>query len=221
MNMDEWVTLCNRIVTGRFGMYVEDAKRACANNNGFPPELWKKQGGKATPGGAWMLSIYPATKGNNAVMVKAQRGAGEAMSNGLIKFIYNRNNPQVMIGLTHEMLEDIANMSLMRINAYVVSRQMRGCYDRKYNPSSQPNAEPEYGENVIQYPSGQVTQPAGGYNNADSNGYNNGGYNNGYNNVYNNGGNNSNNGNYQQAQMPQGREDYSNHSSFGSYFDVV
>ena len=108
VDMDEWLTLCNRIATGRFGMYVEDAKRACANNNGFPPELWKKQGGKATPNGAWMLSIHPATKGSNAVMIKAQRGAGEAMSNGLIKFIYNRNNPQVMIGLTHEMLEDIA-----------------------------------------------------------------------------------------------------------------
>lgn len=216
VDMDEWLTLCNRIATGRFGMYVEDAKRACANNNGFPPELWKKQGGKATPNGAWMLSIHPATKGSNAVMIKAQRGAGEAMSNGLIKFIYNRNNPQVMIGLTHEMLEDIANMSLVRINAYVVSRQIRGCYDRKYTPS---NAQPEYGENVIQYPSGQAAQLEG--NNAGNNGYNNGGYNNGNNNGYNNGGNNSNNGNYQQSQMPQGREDYSNHSSFNSRFDVV
>ena len=99
---------------------------------------------------------------------------------------------------------------------------MRGCYDRKFTPSSQTDAQPEYGENVIQYPSGQTYQPeygssAGGYNNAGSNGYNNGGYNNGYN----NGGNNSNNGNYQQSQMPQGREDYSNHSSFNSRFDVV
>lgn len=227
VDMDEWLTLCNRIATGRFGKYVEDAKRACVSNNGFPPELWKRQGGKATPGGAWMLSIHPATKGSNAVMIKAQRGAGEAMSNGLIKFIYNRNNPQVMIGLTHEMLEDIANMSLMRINAYIVSRQMRGCYDRKYIPSSQTNAQPEYGENVIQYPSGQTCQPeygssAGGYNNAGNNGYNNGSYNNGNNNGYNNSGSNYNNGNYQQVQqMPQGREDYSNHSSFGSYFDVV
>ena len=125
------------------------------------------------------------------------------------------------------MLEDIANMSLMRINAYVVSRQMRGCYDRKFTPSSQTDAQPEYGENVIQYPSGQTYQPeygssAGGYNNAGNNGYNNGSYNNGNNNGYNNSGNNYNNGNYQQVQqMPQGREDYSNHSSFGSYFDVV
>jgi hypothetical protein len=129
VDMDDFITLCRRIVCGRFGQMLERGKQiAAANSNGFPQEIWKRQGGKEGPNGAWMLSIHPATKGGDC-LIKARRGRGEKMDNGLVKLCYSSNDDQVMISLTHEILENIANMSLMRIQAYIVSRQIRGLYD--------------------------------------------------------------------------------------------
>jgi hypothetical protein len=101
-----------------------------------------------------MLSIHPATKGGDC-LIKARRGRGEKMDNGLVKLCYSSNDDQVMISLTHEILENIANMSLMRIQAYIVSRQIRGLYD--YVPRTN-KGEPEHPQQ------GFTEQPYSPYN---------------------------------------------------------
>lgn len=139
VDVPDFITLCQRIACGRFGQMIERGKAIARQSNSFPAEIWKRQGGKPGPNNAWMLTIHPATKSD--CIFKAVRGTGEQMQNGLIKLKYSNTNDQVMVPLTHELLENIANISLMRIQAYITSRQMRGLYD--YVPRTHAG-EPEY-----------------------------------------------------------------------------
>lgn len=146
VDVPDFLTLCNRIVAGRFGRLVEDVKKSIAGSNNFPPALWSRQGGKEGPGGAWMFSIHPATKKGDVILT-ARRGPGELVKDTkLIKLVFGNNNDYVICPLTHWTLEEIANASIMRIQAYIVSRQIRGCYDNLRRTSK---GQPETPQNTF------------------------------------------------------------------------
>jgi len=173
VNLDDYLTLCQRISLGRFGQLIEKAKVLASTSNKFPPELWKKQGGRINSDSsvsAWNLSIHPATKKGD-VIIKAQKGVGKIIDGGLIQLIHNQSNEQVIISLTHEDLESIANMSIMRIQAYITARQIAGAYENnrrtskgqpEYNDSNQNynNSSPySYPDNVAPFPASDYGQP--------------------------------------------------------------
>lgn len=139
VDVPDFITLCQRIACGRFGKMIERGKAIALQSNSFPAEIWKKQGGKIGPKNAWMLTIHPGTKSD--CIFKAVRGTGVKGKNGLINLKYSSTNDQVIVPLAHEALENLANISLMRIQAYITSRQMRGLYD--YVPRTNAG-EPEY-----------------------------------------------------------------------------
>lgn len=145
VNMDDFVTLCQRAACGRFGQLIERAKVIAASSNKFPEPVWKRQGGKPTGNNhatAWMLSLHPATKVGD-IIIKAERGEGKVLDNGLIQLIHSNTNDRVTISLTHDEFENIANISLMRIQAYITSRAIKGCYINNRRTSKGQPEEPK------------------------------------------------------------------------------
>ncbi len=138
-DLPEFLALIDRLRMGTFKRTIEAERARMAQQNiTYGEELFVKQGGtpKFSRNGNNDIEArkFYFQPGKIGVLVKGEKGIGMVTKEGLTAIDYNRMKQQgipvtrVMIPLTYDQLLEMACIAYMRLQAYVIARQLNGDY---------------------------------------------------------------------------------------------
>lgn len=153
MEIEDMLTLCHNIMQYSIQGVIQQSKEKALETNSYPEQLFLERGGNEKDGNVTARSFYfqATTRSESSnVMVIIENGKGYKTKDGLFNIDYKANDfVRNSVAMSYKTFMKMAVSCYSRLNAIIISREMRGFYIPRYEPTQQINEQTPYPNNQI------------------------------------------------------------------------